>query len=174
MVNNTTFSTTVKDAIISEAIDKTKANDGGIDFDKPLQGSLNKANLSKLIIDYNDSGLTEDWQLINALEDLLVQGSSYDNVYSAITDTKVDLGGGLKQSVFDTVLLKQLDGTSQQRLKDYYKYYAAIYNATDSEGNVDVPGLKYSIKTADDLDTGTKKIFYQRVMDTYNNDGTKK
>lgn len=174
MVNNTTFSATVKDAIISEAIDKTKANDGGIDFDKPLQGSLNKANLSKLIIDYNDSGLTEDWQLINALEDLLVQGSSYDNVYSAITDTKVDLGGGLKQSVFDTVLLKQLDGTSQQRLKDYYKYYAAIYNATDTEGNVDVPGLKYAIKTADDLDTGTKKIFYQRVMDTYNNDGTKK
>lgn len=174
MVNNTTFSATVKDAIISEAIDKTKANEGGIDFDKPLKGSLNKASLSKLIIDYNDSGLTGDGQLIDALEDLLVQGSSYDNVYSAITDTKVDLGGGLKQSVFDTVLLKQLDGTSQQRLKDYYKYYAAIYNATDTEGNVDVPGLKYAIFTADDLDTGTKKIFYQRVMDTYNEDGTKK
>lgn len=175
IVESTDFSDTAKDSITQQVLDKTKANSGSVDFRRPLTGGLNKTDLTKLIIGYGDDGVTESTPMLDILDDVLTQGKDYDSVYSAISQAKTDLGGGIKEPVFDTVLLLKTPGkTTQAKLENYYKYYAAMYNATDEEGNLDVPAFKYSIFTADDLDTNTKKIFYQHAMDTYNNDGTEK
>ena len=172
-VNSTTFSSDIKDAIINEALDKTKANSGEVNFNRPLTGSLSQSALSKLILDYDNAGMTEDTNLINVLDDLLLQGKDYDSVLEAISNTKVDLGGGVKEPVFDTTLLLSLPGTSQQKLENYQKYYQALYASVDEDG-LNVPQFKRTIQTADDIDNDTKIIFYQRAMDTYNNDGTRK
>ena len=175
IVESTDFSDTAKDSITQQVLDKTKANSGSVDFRRPLTGGLNKTDLTKLIIGYGDDGVTENTPMIDILDDVLSQGKDYDSVYSAISQAKTDLGGGIKEPVFDTALLLKTPGkTTQAKLENYYKYYAAMYNATDEEGNLNVPVFKYSIYMADDLDTNTKKIFYQHAMDTYNNDGTEK